>query len=252
MALNLSLTFYGMFFYDSSLFYYILTGSAPEYLVLFFVQCVIVAQRYSRAQSVEISFLKGQIRPHFIHNSLTGIASTIRNDPARTRELLVDMSSYLRGFYDYDSEDLIALEKELELVRAYAGIEQMRFGYRVQLDFDIDSERLLLPALILQPLVENAFIHGLREKESGGKITVFAKRIKNGKARVGVRDNGFGFQFVRDSGDRQGVGIMNINRRLAKLYRTRLVYRVPEGGGCEVCMEIPWKEETASERVPDR
>ncbi len=250
LSFILALIFYGMFVEDWSTGFYLLTGSAVEYMILFTAQCVIVARRYHRAQQLEISFLKGQIRPHFIHNSLTGIAASVRTDPARARELLQDMSSYLRGFYDYDSDDLITLSRELALVRAYVSIEQMRFGDKIQVEYDIEADNILLPPLILQPLVENAFVHGLREKEGGGTVVVYARRVKKTKARIGVRDNGLGYGVRPSALGRQSVGIENINRRLSKLYRTQLGFAVPEGGGCEAYMEIPWKEAKADARVP--
>lgn len=250
LAFILALIFYGMFFANWSTGFYLLTGSAVEYMILFTAQCIIVARRYHRAQQLEISFLKGQIRPHFIHNSLTGIAASVRTDPARARELLQDMSSYLRGFYDYDSDDLILLKQELALVRAYVSIEQMRFGDRFQVEYDIEADNILLPPLILQPLVENAFVHGLREKEDDGMVVIYAKRVKHNRARIGVRDNGLGFGVKPSVLGRHGVGIENINRRLSKLYRTQLAFTVPEGGGCEAYMEIPWKECDANARVP--
>ncbi len=222
--------------------YYLLTATSIDYMALFIAYCFVVSRRYNRSQKVELAFLKGQIHPHFIHNSLTGIVSATRIDPSRTRELLLNMSKYLRGFYDYDSGEMITLKEELGLVGAYANIEQMRFDTGVRLEYDIESENLLLPPLILQPLVENALVHGLREMEEGGVVTVYAKRTKKGKARVGVRDNGRGFGATRSVTPRNGVGIENINRRLTRLFKTQLVYTVPEGGGCEVYMEIPWKE----------
>jgi signal transduction histidine kinase len=243
MALNLAMTLYAMFVTDISPAYYILTNTAPEYLVLFFVQCFIVARRYQQAQKLEISLLKSQIRPHFLHNALTTIISVSRRDTDRARDLLTEFSSYLRGFYDYEADELITAGQELELVRAYVALEQARFGERVKVRYEIDSENLLLPPLILQPLVENAFIHGLREKEGGGTVLVYIKRMAEGKARIGVRDDGVGLQ-VKGSDARQGVGIANIDRRLSRLYRTQLTFIVPEGGGCEVRMEIPWKETT--------
>jgi LytS/YehU family sensor histidine kinase len=218
-------------------------------MVLFIAQCVIVAQRYHRARQLEVSFLKSQIRPHFIHNSLNAIISISRGDADRARDLLSEFSSYLRGFYDYDSDELITIGQELELVRAYVALEQARFGEHVKMEYDIESERLLLPPLILQPLIENAFIHGLREKDGGGTVVIYAKRTDKGKALLGVRDDGVGLH-AKDVSVRQGVGIENINRRLARMYRTQLVFSVPEGGGCEVSMSIPWKEAAADARVP--
>lgn len=242
MAFILLFVFYDLFIGLWPAGYYLLTATSIDYMALFIAYCFVVARRYNHSQKVELAFLKGQIHPHFIHNSLTGIVSAARTDPSSTRELLLNMSKYLRGFYDYDSGEMITLKEELGLVDAYVNIEQMRFGTGVRLEYDIESESLLLPPLILQPLVENALVHGLREMEQGGVVTVYAKRTKKGKARVGVRDNGRGFGAAQSVTARRGVGIENINRRLTRLFRTQLVYAVPEGGGCEVYMEIPWKE----------
>ncbi len=242
MGLVLFLILYEMFAGDRSLSYYLLTNGAFDYMVLFFVQCVIVAQRYNRAQQMEVALLKSQIHPHFVHNSLTTIISVSRKDAERSRELLMDFSSYLRGFYNYEGDELIPIDQELELIRAYAALEQARFGERLRVEYRIEADNILLPPLILQPLVENAFVHGLREKEDGGTVVVYASKTKRGTVRVGVRDDGVGMRAKSKEPERPGVGIENINRRLARLYRAQLVFSIPEGGGCDVYMEIPCKE----------
>lgn len=241
MSLTSLLIVYGLFFPDRSTGYYLLDTSAFQYMIFVLAQIAVVAMRYRRAHELEIAHLKGQIRPHFIHNSLTSIISISRNDPDRSRELLVDFSSYLRGFYDYERDELVSFAQELELVHAYAALEQARFGEKFKVEYHVDAENFLLPSLVLQPLVENAFVHGLREKDNGGMVTVYTVRMKNSKVRVGVRDDGVGF-CENSVSARRGVGIENINRRLARLYRTSLVYLVPEDGGCEVYFEIPYKE----------
>lgn len=234
---------------DYSIANYLFSTPAFLCLVLFFLQFFLVARRYNRAQKTEIAFLKGQIQPHFFNNSLACIISLSRTDPSHTRELLLDMSNYMRGFYDYSSDDLITLKQELEFVHAYVNLQQLRFGERIKVDFQIDSENILLPPLILQPLVENSFIHGLRDKENGGMVTIYAKRIKSRKARIGVIDNGIGIKKSQPVSSRQGIGIENINSRLLRLYRTHLVFTVPAGGGCEVYMEIPWKESNNDKNI---
>ena len=250
VLLIMLLIFYEMFVPDWSIWYYLLTNSGFEYMIFIFAQMTVVALRYRRAQELEIAHLKGQIRPHFIHNALTSIISISRSQPDRARELLMDFSSYLRGFYDYERDELVSFSQELELVGAYVALEQARFGEKLYTKYHIDAEDFLLPSLILQPLVENAFIHGLREKENGGTVMVYARRVKNGKVRVGVRDDGAGFS-VKFAPTRRGVGIENINRRLLRLYRTSLVYLVPEGVGCEVYFEIPYKEAAKHESMAD-
>ncbi len=241
MALTSSLIFYGIFLPDNSTGYYLLDTSAFQYMIFVVAQMAVVAMRYRRAHELEIAHLKGQIRPHFIHNSLTSIISISRREPDRARELLVDFSSYLRGFYDYERDELVPLAQELELVRAYTALEQARFGEKFRVEYRMEAGDFLLPSFLIQPLVENAFVHGLREKEEGGTITVYSRRLKSGRVRIGVKDDGVGFS-EKSSSTRRGVGIENINRRLSRLYRTSLVFTVPEGGGCEVYFEIPCKE----------
>lgn len=241
LCLILLLVFYELFFEDISTGYYLLTNLHFEYMAFVFAQVAVVALRYRRAQELEIAHLKEQIRPHFIHNSLTSIISISRTEPDRARELLVDFSSYLRGFYDYDQDEQVCFSQELELVHAYIALEQARFGEKFRVEYCIEAEDFLLPSLVLQPLVENAFVHGLREKDNGGTVTIYARRMKNAKVCVGVRDDGIGFS-IKSIPSRRGVGIENINRRLSRLYRTSLVYLAPEGGGCEVYFEIPYKE----------
>ncbi len=248
--LILFMIFYELFAPDRSAINSLLLNLHMEYMVFVLAQVAVVAQRYRRAQELEIAHLKGQIRPHFIHNSLTSIISISRTDPDRARELLVDFSSYLRGFYDYDRDEMVTFQEELELVRAYTSLEQARFGEKFRVTYDVEAEDFLLPSLMLQPLVENAFIHGLREKDEGGTITVFAKGMKNNRVRIGVRDDGVGFKINSDPA-RRGVGIENINRRLSRIYRTSLVYSTPEGGGCEVYLEIPCKEAVNNENMAD-
>lgn len=239
MALLLFTMLYDALSADLSFEVFFMDSWALCFTVLFLVQFTIVARRYKEAQRIEMGLLKSQIRPHFVHNALATIISISRKDSDRSRELLLDFSSYLRGCYDYEGDDLIPLEEELDFVRAYTALEQARFGEKLKVKYQIEVNDILVPPLVLQPLVENAFIHGLREKEEGGTVTVYAL-CKGSVVRLGVRDDGVGFQPERSINEgRQGIGIANINRRLARLYHTRLFYIVPEDGGCEVYMEIP-------------
>jgi signal transduction histidine kinase len=249
MVLTSSLIFYGLFLPDYSTGYYLLDTSAFQYMVFMFAQMAVIAKRYRRAHELEIAHLKGQIRPHFIHNSLTSIISISRREPDRARELLVDFSSYLRGFYDYERDELVPFSQELELVRAYTALERARFGEKYRVEYQLGTEDFLLPSLMLQPLVENAFVHGLREKEQGGMVTVYSRRVRNGRVRIGVQDDGIGLSG-KPTSSRRGVGIENINRRLSRLYRTALVFTVPQSG-CEVYFEIPYREVKLREDMAD-
>lgn len=244
MVFILFFLLYEQFVNDLSIIFFLINGWSLDFTILFVVQCTIIARRYYEAQRIELGLLKSQIRPHFVHNALASIISISRKDSERSRELLIDFSNYLRGCYDNeDNNDLIPIDQELDFVRAYVALEQARFGEKLNVEYRIEMSKILIPPLILQPLVENAFIHGLREKEEGGTVVVYVAGLTEKTVRIGVRDDGVGMNIrPKKSQDRHGIGIGNINRRLSKLYHTQLQYLVPEGGGCEVYMKIPYKE----------
>lgn len=247
LSLTSILVIYKLLLPDQSIGYFLLDASGFQYMIFIFIQMSVMALRYRRAHALEIVHLKAQIRPHFIHNALMSIISISRNNPDRARKLLVDFSNYLRGFYDYEQDELVSIAQELELIYAYVALTQARFGEKDQIIYQIEAEDFLLPSLILQPLVENAFVHGLRGVVQGGKIIIYAKKIQSNKIRIGVRDNGCGFS--NSTSDRTGVGIENINRRLSRLYHTNLIVLTPQGGGCEVYFEIPFKEASKNENT---
>ncbi len=199
-----------------------------------------------KALRAELKFLQSQIRPHFIHNALNTVVSISRRDADQARRLLVEFSNYLRYCFDFENlEELVPLEREMEFVRSYVSIECARFGERLKMDYDIDELLLKIPPLILQPLVENAVIHGLRTKLDGGNILVYVKKSNN-KITLGVKDTGVGMSDALlselKSGKRttRGVGFYNINQRLRKLYGISLQIESVEGKGTDVFMEIPF------------
>lgn len=193
-----------------------------------------------RERKMELKFLKSQIRPHFLNNALNTIISISRTDGDRSRALLVEFSKYLRGCYDFDSlNDTVPIENELSYVRAYLALELARFGDRLKIEYDVDDISVSVPPLILQPLAENAVVHGVRSNPDGGNIVIYVK-AEGTNARIGVRDNGIGIPPERvesiltgNTGIR-GVGLFNINQRLNKLYNTSynrvVVIKVPLQG----------------------
>lgn len=197
-----------------------------------------------REQNAQLKFLKSQIRPHFVHNCLNTIISVSRDDMDQARDLLIEFSNYLRGCFDFKNlDDVIPIENELELVRSYMILEQARFGDRLRVEYDIDETSLMVPPLILQPLVENAVIHGIRPKPEGGKILIYVK-CRGTITRLGVMDDGCGFpkerigRILSGTEASRGVGIDNINQRLKKLFGSSLQIHNLESGGVDVFMEI--------------
>lgn len=197
-----------------------------------------------RERNVELKFLKAQIRPHFLHNSLNTIISVSRDDVNQARRLLMEFSNYLRGCFDFNNlDDEIPIENELGFIRSFLALEQARFGDKLRVNYDIDETGLMVPPLILQPLVENAVVHGIRSKPEGGTILVYVKRVDS-LLRIGVKDDGCGIPeekiatILSEKEHARGVGVFNINQRLNKLYGTSLRINPVDGGGVDVFMEL--------------
>ncbi len=181
-------------------------------------------QRFAAAQ---FEALKNQLNPHFLFNTLNTIARMAKIEGAPTSEhMTIAVSNLLR--YNLRTNDaLVPFSQEVKVVKDYMYIQEMRFGDRIsyKLNCDID-DATLVPVFLLQPLVENAIIHGLSPKEDGGFISIYAKN-KNNKIRIAVMDNGLGMDSKRLKEVREsmslrirtsGIGMSNISRRVSGLY----------------------------------
>lgn len=198
----------------------------------------------------EIRRLQAQINPHFLFNSLNTIAAFCRTAPAQARELLLDLSLYMRRNLDL-SRGLIPLTEEVEQIRSYLAIEQARFGSRIQSEIVLDPgcEEWLIPPLIIQPLVENGVKHGILGREAQGLVRLSA-RVDAGHLRVVVEDDGVGMEphvihDILSPGDMNslagGIGARNCNHRLTHLYGPDYglsILSLP-GKGTQVSLRIP-------------
>lgn len=202
--------------------------------------------------SSEIAMLRAQIKPHFLYNAINTIIWMSSRDNEKTRQLLYDLSHFLRGSFDFSNQETaIPFEKELELVEAYLSLEQARFGKRLKARYDLEITGFALPPLIVQPIVENAVRHGLMEKIGGGSVVISTRREEK-LIRITVADDGKGMSDEQlatwmneggGSGQRTGIGLQNINRRLLTQFGRPLVLSRRPGGGIEVHITIPWKGE---------
>jgi Putative regulator of cell autolysis len=203
----------------------------------------------SKALKSEVAFLQAQIKPHFLFNSLNTISYFCTRDGAKAEELLNNFSMYLRSSFDFKNlETYIPLEKELEFVSVYLEIEQARFGNRLEAKLNVEPETLnqmILP-LTLQPLVENAILHGIMKKIEGGYVEVSVK-LQNEELQFRIRDTGVGMSpdeikelFTRRDG--QGIGLRNIEARLQKWYGRGIRITSEVGKGTEVSFTIPISE----------
>jgi sensor histidine kinase YesM len=184
-----------------------------------------------------------QINPHFLFNTLNSIATLIYVNPRAADEMLGDLSGLLRHSLDSMEEQEISLAQELEFIEAYLRIEQKRFGERLRLEQNIPEALLkaLVPALILQPLVENAIRHGIEPRRGPGLISIEATQ-EDQLLHLMVRDNGRGLPGAgSESAARHRIGLANTRARLQALYGQDQSFSVgkAEPQGCQVDVHLP-------------
>src|SRR5262245_37042721 len=190
----------------------------------------------------ELKALRAQIDPHFFFNALNSVVALIHRDPAAAEELIEDLADLFRHSFK-PSRDFIALAEELSLVETYLKVEKMRLGDKLQFNKVVTPEALAvkIPALPVQPLVENAVKHGIGDRPEGGQITLSAA-VEDGLLNIAIADTGAGLPsaplaqlFTR------GVGLSNINERLSALYgaQSRLRIEGRPGQGATVSFAIP-------------
>ncbi len=162
----------------------------------------------------ELQALKSQLHPHFLFNTLQGISALIDSDKTRAKAMIVKVSSLLRTALQYGSSDLNSLDDELKFVEAYLDLEKMRLEERLELRWAIDPEtrQMLVPQLIMQPLVENAILHGIACCRGGGWIEIVSRRAEDG-LEIQIRNSVGG---RRREG--MGLGLQNTRARLKHLY----------------------------------
>jgi two-component system, LytTR family, sensor kinase len=200
------------------------------------------AQLETRLAEARLDALKMQLQPHFLFNTLNSISVLMRAGDAPTaNKMLIKLSELLRVALKSESSQEVSLKDELEFLRGYLEIEQMRFQDRLTVDFDVDKETLdaQIPNLILQPLVENAIRHGIAPLAEKGKILIESRR-ENGFVELAVSDNGAGMQNSAIANN--GIGLKNTQERLEKLYGERQKFEIISGadGGFEVRIKIPY------------
>lgn len=201
-----------------------------------------LAEKEHHLMEQQISTMISQIRPHFIYNILRSIHQLCLEQPRQAAELTLNFSQYLRGnFSKLGNNQLIRLNNELEHVICYTNIEKVRFP-NITIHFDIQCDDFSLPALTIQPLVENSIKHGLMGLESGGTVTVKAFETDRDYC-VCVKDDGVGFDTAAVSDEKAHIGLQNIRGRLSALCCGTLIVESMPGVGTTSTITIP-KEET--------
>lgn len=191
-----------------------------------------------KLEETRIQLLVGQIRSHFIYNTLTTIQALIKIDPSKAEHMVYMFSKYLRNnINQLTTYTKIPLKNELEHILTYIEIEKVRFGDRIQFKYEIEDMNLYVPALSLQPLVENAIKHGICKKEEGGIVTL-KQKIEGNTGTFVVQDNGIGFHKK----DLKSVGIKNITYRLRTMMNADLKIETALGNGTTISIYFPVEE----------
>lgn len=228
---------------------HILLGSLILATVIVFISLLKkgTARYYEQKQEFEqtkTALMLSQIQPHFLYNSLGVIQELCHSDPEKAEEATMIFSRFLRRNMDSLTMDRpIPFEEELEHTKNYLELEKMRFGDQLQIAYDLETTDFLIPTLTLQPLVENAVRHGIRQKENGGTVTILTRDFPD-RTEVRVMDDGPGiapdsFLAVNETGR---IGIKNVSERLKIVSDGSLTLDFKPGEGTFCVITLPKKE----------
>ena len=229
-----------LFLYSVCYFVIVALGHVRYYAGLSYERDLRAAHLEGQLAAARLTALQGQLRPHFLFNTLNMIAEQVHTDPAGADAMLTRLGVLLRSSFVETDRERVPLRRELELLESYVEIMQSRFRGRLTFALDIEPGTLdaLVPRFILQPLVENAIKHGVEPREEGGRVAVTA-RHQNDTLSLEVRDNGDGLSGAI----REGTGVRNTRERLHHLYgvgRQRFDLIPAPGGGTVAHVVIPF------------
>jgi sensor histidine kinase YesM len=198
-------------------------------------------------KNAELEALRLRLKPHFLFNTLENISALAEDNPRLARKMLSRLGELLRAAFRRDFQAEISLSSEIALMNAYIDVERVRFGERlnVQVDIDPETEGALVPSLLLQPLVENAIVHGLRDVSDAGRIEV--RSARNSESLIlTVKDNGCGPRVALEELP-LGVGLGSVQERLLRMYprNHQLSVKRSDDGGTLVHISLPFRTKTA-------
>jgi len=201
-------------------------------------------QLRSDLSQARLSALRAQLNPHFLFNSLNTIVGlALERGHEEVADAVTELSELLRESLRDDEARLVPLRKELEFTRRYLSLQEHRFGDRLSFEFDVPPplHPALVPAMLLQPLVENAILHGVLPGTGRGSVTVRARR-EEGRLVLEVEDSGPGFPEVPVAAEGHGLGLRNTRARLRHLFGSDCELAIGSGpdGGARVSVRVPF------------
>lgn len=203
----------------------------------------LASQLEAQLAQAQLDSLRMQLHPHFLFNTLNGIVGLVRDNRNQAAvSMLVGLSDLLRHALEHSNRQEVELKEELNFIKLYLDIQQMRFSDRLQIELDIQpvTMKALVPNLILQPLVENALRHGIARSAASALVGI-RSRIVDDSLELTVFDDGLGLSSDWQLKSSSGIGLANTAARLQQLYNAdhRFDVRNREGGGVEVVIVIP-------------
>jgi two-component system LytT family sensor kinase len=208
------------------------------------VELSVVAEQERRLAHAELRALRAQISPHFIYNALAAVAGEIHESPEEARELLIDFAEFTRYLFR-DGRSYVTLGEEIAHVERYLRLEQARFGgLRVRVNVPDEARDAVVPAMSLQPLVENAVRHGIERRAGSGRVAIIG-RVNDRDVELRVSDDGAGIEPERVpavlAGAGGGIGVSNVDARLRATFGERYALRIESapGRGTTAVMTVP-------------
>ena len=222
-------------------------------------QMMLNNEEQKRVRSMELALIQAQINPHFLYNTLDAIVWLIETGKTEEAEkMIISLSTYFRSFLS-NGKEIITLAEEERHIRSYLEIQQVRYKdiLSYQIDFDPEYSQCLIPKMTLQPLVENAIYHGIKQKRGGGMILI-SDECDGTWITLRVKDTGTGIpeetlaeiRTGLENDDTLGFGITAAYKRLKLLFGEKCTFDISSisGVGTEISIRIPWVTEIGEEK----
>ena len=227
-------------------------GQASRYSALYKTRQLHASELEARLAKTHLQLLRMQLQPHFLFNTLNTVAELVHTDPDTADQMITRLGRLLRLSLDHAGHQVVPLRQEINFLRMYVEIEQVRFADRLQIVWDLAADTLdaAVPTLLWHPVLENAIRHGVTPLAGRGRIVIASHR--NGEDLVlEIRDNGKG--LPAGGIPREGVGLRNIRERVDQLYGSgaRFTLEPAMGGGTIATLRLPYAScDTAHTPVP--
>jgi sensor histidine kinase YesM len=228
----------------------VLMGNAIAYYRQYQEEQLRASELRGKLAQAQLKALKMQLHPHFLFNTLNSISALLYKDIEAADQMIGRLIHLFERALKSSGTQKVTLQEELDFLKQYLAIENVRFQDRLSVRMDIDPQTLkaVVPNLIMQPLVENAIRHGIAAKSSAGRIEIHARRV-NGELEMQVKDDGPGFQGNGSGAGpfREGLGLANTRARLQQLYGSHHNFTLVNDpkGGVIVTLAIPFENGTA-------